>query len=72
MTHPSNSLNHKPHVVKQVQKDSKELAELFKQGLALHQQGQLSQAKAIYEKVLLEEPKHFDTLNFFGDDCCTK
>ncbi len=40
--------------------------QLFAQGLALHQQGQLAQAQAIYGKVLKVQPKHFDALHLSG------
>ncbi len=39
---------------------------LFEQGMALHQQGQLKQAKQIYEQVLQQAPKHFDALRLLG------
>ena len=43
-----------------------EVVALFKQGLALHQQGQLEQAKQIYEQVLAKHPSHFDALHLSG------
>jgi tetratricopeptide (TPR) repeat protein len=39
---------------------------LFQQGVALHQQGQLAAAKAIYEQVLGQQPRHFDALHLLG------
>jgi predicted O-linked N-acetylglucosamine transferase (SPINDLY family) len=42
------------------------VAQWFQQGLGLHQQGQLLQAKAIYERVLAVQPKHFDALHLLG------
>ncbi len=39
---------------------------LFNEGLALHQKGRLAQAKAIYEKLLKTQPKHFDALHLLG------
>ena len=42
------------------------LAALFSQGLALHQQGQLAQAKQIYAQVLALQPIHFDALHLSG------
>ena len=41
-------------------------AQLFQQGFALHQQGKLSEAKKIYEKVLEINANHFDALNMAG------
>ena len=43
-----------------------ELAVVFQQGLKLHQQGQLVNAKALYEKVLEKQPDHFDALHLLG------
>ena len=43
-----------------------QVAALFAQGLALHQQGQLTQAKLIYEQVLAKQPQHFDALYLLG------
>jgi len=42
------------------------LAALFSQGLALHQQGKLAQAKQIYAQVLALQPTHFDALHLSG------
>jgi predicted O-linked N-acetylglucosamine transferase (SPINDLY family) len=39
---------------------------LFEQGIALHQSGQLLQAKALYAQVLRLAPKHFDALHLLG------
>jgi len=43
-----------------------QVAALFAEGLALHQQGQLTQAKLIYEQVLAKQPQHFDALHLLG------
>jgi protein O-GlcNAc transferase len=43
-----------------------QVAALFKQGLELHQQGQLAQARQIYEQVLAKQPTHFDALHLSG------
>ena len=43
-----------------------EIALLFSQGLALHQQGQFAPAQAIYEQVLAQNPTHFDALHLLG------
>ena len=43
-----------------------QLAALFMQGLALHQQGQLAQANQIYAQVLALQPVHFDALHLSG------
>jgi tetratricopeptide (TPR) repeat protein len=39
---------------------------LFQLGSNLHQQGQLAQAKQIYEQVLAQNPAHFDALHLLG------
>ena len=41
-------------------------AQQFELGLRLHQQGQLPQAKEIYEKVLSANPLHFDAIQNLG------
>ena len=43
-----------------------QVATLFKQGLELHQQGQLAQANQIYAQVLALQPVHFDALHLSG------
>jgi tetratricopeptide (TPR) repeat protein len=43
-----------------------DLAALFNQGLALHQQGQLDQAMQIYTQVLAKQPDYYDALHFVG------
>ncbi|MBI5279644.1 MAG: glycosyltransferase family protein [Burkholderiales bacterium] len=44
----------------------RDVATLLGQGLALHQQGQLARAKAIYAQVLATQPKNFDALHLSG------
>ena len=43
-----------------------ELVALFRQGLALLNQGQLAKARQIYEKVLAKQPTNFDALHLSG------
>ena len=38
----------------------------FREGLALHQQGQLVQAQQIYQQILKVQPRHADALHFLG------
>ena len=38
----------------------------FQQAMALHQQGQLPQAKALYEEILVAQPEHFNALHLLG------
>src|SRR4051812_3343805 len=38
----------------------------FEQALAVHQQGQLARAQALYEAVLATQPGHFDALHLLG------
>jgi tetratricopeptide (TPR) repeat protein len=49
-----------------VLKSQSEVAALFMQGIALHQQGQLAQAKLIYTQVLSKQPAHSDALHLSG------
>jgi predicted O-linked N-acetylglucosamine transferase (SPINDLY family) len=39
---------------------------LFAQGFTLHQQGEIDQARAIYEQILERKPRHFDALHLLG------
>ena len=39
---------------------------LYGQGLALHQEGQLTEAQVLFEQVLKFQPKHFDALHLLG------
>ncbi len=48
-----------------------QLNHLLEQGYALHQQGQIIQAKEIYEKILQVDPKHFDALHLLAIICNT-
>ena len=45
---------------------TKKTADLLQQGLALHNAGQLEQARVIYEEILKLNPKHFDALQLSG------
>ena len=38
----------------------------FRQGLALHRQGDLGAAERIYQEILESEPNHFDALHMLG------
>ena len=38
----------------------------FKEGLALHQKGELAKAQELYEQVLKLQPRHFDALHLLG------
>ena len=49
-----------------VSKSQSEVAALFMQGIALHQQGQLALAKVIYEQVLAKQSTHFNALHLLG------
>ena len=51
---------------KQIVQLDREMVEIFEQGLAAHQRGQFAQAKAAYDKVLKNQPKHFDSLHLIG------
>ena len=39
---------------------------LFKQGVALHHQGQLAQAQELYRNVTEQDPRHFEALHLLG------
>jgi len=46
--------------------DHQALAALFQEGLSLHQQGQLEQARAAYERILALHPGHADAMHMLG------
>ncbi len=39
---------------------------LLQQAITLHQQGQISQAQAVYQEILKIQPRHFDSLHMLG------
>src|SRR5512141_3109940 len=45
---------------------SAQVQQLFSQGLALHHDRELDQARGFYEKVLEMRPEHFDALHMLG------
>jgi tetratricopeptide (TPR) repeat protein len=49
-----------------LQGPSYEVTLLLAQGLALHQDGRLTDAELIYRKILALQPDHFDSLHFLG------
>ena len=49
-----------------VSQQDQETLNLIQKGFSFHQQGQLAQAKAIYEKVLAKQTSHFDALHLLG------
>jgi predicted O-linked N-acetylglucosamine transferase (SPINDLY family) len=55
-----------PKSKKQAQQPNTEITRLYQQGLGLHKQGQLTQAKSLYEQVLIMQPQHFDALHLLG------
>ena len=56
----------RPSVVKSGSANSPELVKLLQEGLALHHQGKLGDAKQIYEKILQKQSNHFDALQLLG------
>ena len=63
---PPDSRLRRPTVAPVVGLPSPHVAQLFQQGLAQHQSGNLTDAKAIYESVLQVNPKHFDARHLLG------
>jgi predicted O-linked N-acetylglucosamine transferase (SPINDLY family) len=51
---------------KQSVQPDKEILNIFQQGLAFHQRGQLPQAKAAYEQILRMQSKNFGALHLLG------
>lgn len=48
------------------QRAQAQLQQLFMQGVGLHQEGKLDQAKVFYELVIQANPQHFDALHLLG------
>lgn len=42
---------------------------IYREGLSHHQAGRLDQARACYDRVLAQEPRHFDALHLLGVSC---
>ncbi len=43
-----------------------QLSAAFQQAVALHQKGQLAQAKGLYERILSVQPRHYQSLHLLG------
>ena len=56
----------KPHSTSTPGPSADQAKAKFNEALALHQQGELAQAEAIYKKVLKLQPKHVDALHLLG------
>ena len=56
----------RPPVVKSATTQSPEVAKLLQEGLALHRQGRLNDARQIYEKILQKQTNHFDALQLLA------
>ena len=46
--------------------ESKEVAGLLERAIECHLLGQLTQAQNLYEKILQDQPKHFDAMHLLG------
>ena len=51
---------------KPITKKHKNLADLFQHGVSLHQQGRISEARAVYQHVLTSHTQHVDALYLLG------
>jgi len=56
----------KPKLFVAKQSQTQGLVEMYQQGVALHRQGRLAQAKALYEQVLAKQPQHSGALHLLG------
>ncbi len=56
----------KPHSTSTPGQSADQAKAKFNEALALHRQGELAQAEAIYKKVLKLQPKHVDALHLLG------
>jgi len=51
---------------KQITKNREDYANLFQHGLSIHQQGRITEARAIYHHIVASHPQHVDTLYLLG------
>lgn len=58
--------NRQPAAKSAAAQQNPQLTQWLQQGIGLHQQGQLSQAKEVYERILALQPEHFDSLHMLG------
>jgi predicted O-linked N-acetylglucosamine transferase (SPINDLY family) len=58
--------NRKTQIIETFSKSTAQEEILFQQGLGFHQEGQLAQAKEIYERLLKTQPEQADALNLLG------
>ena len=66
MARTPNIPQRKPPLMKKSRPQEKVVDQLFNQGLLLHHQGDLAQAKKNYEQVLVKQAVHFDALHMLG------
>ena len=59
-------MSHPPKISNTNKPTQTELATLTQKGIALHQQGNLTEAQVMYEQILVIQPDHFDALQLLG------
>ena len=55
-----------PNIINTNEPTQTQVSKLTQKGIALHQQGNFSEAQVIYEQILMGKPDHFDALQLLG------
>ena len=55
-----------PNIINTNEPSQTQVSKLTQEGIALHQQGNFSEAQVIYEQILMGKPDHFDALQLLG------
>lgn len=63
-------MSNKIHAIPQVMSALDSVSIEYQSALAFHQNGQLAEAQALYEKILKKEPNHSDSLHLLGVIFC--
>ena len=63
-------MSNKIHAIPQVMSALDSVSIEYQSALAFHQNGQLAEAQALYEKILINEPNHSDSLHLLGVIFC--
>ena len=59
-------MSRSPNIINTNELTQTQVSKLTQEGIALHQQGNFSEAQVIYEQILMGKPDHFDALQLLG------
>jgi len=63
---PNKHVKTTPKSFARAQRELSKVATLWAEGLALHEAGRLENAEKIYNRILVMQPDHFDSLHLLG------